>query len=130
MTRTKTQSKQKSTPSKIPRMKGHLAKIDPKTAKTIRERAFEEQLKGMSKTEKKKELTWMIKHKSKKIKKIKKDLDQAKQLASQKGPYSFEAEVRVPQKREEYQQMKRDITNYERRLARINLSKKHKSTGD
>ena len=120
MERKKTKSKQKE---RTAPQKGSLQTISKKTEKTVRERAFDEQLKSMSKAEKKQSLSWEIKHKTKRIKTVKKELDQAQRLAQQKGPHSFEAEVRVPQKTEEYGQIKRALDNYQRRLNRLKLTK-------
>jgi hypothetical protein len=98
----------------------------PKNTKTVREKAWDLQLRTMSKSERKESIQRELKHKARRLEVIKKDLLQAKKLAKQKGPYSYEAEVRVPQKKEEYREYKTVVTNMERRLKRLNLTKPKK----
>lgn len=98
----------------------------PKITQTVREKAWVLQLRTMSKSEKKDSIRREMKHKTHRLESIKKDLLQAKKMAKQKGPHSYEAEVRVPQKKEEYREYKTVITNMERRLKRLKLTKPKK----
>lgn len=100
-------------------------KINKNTAKkTGREKAFDQFLIQLPKHEQKSSIAQLLRHNKKKMAIIKKDLDQAKKLAKEKGPYSYEAEVRVPEKKEAYLRYKRQNTDLKKKLDRLKLKKK------
>lgn len=93
------------------------------TKKTDREKIWDRSLRQLSKPDQKRAIRIQLKRKTYRMENAKKDLDKAKKGAKEKGPHSYEAEVRVPQKTEEYRQFKTEVTNLTRRMRRFNLRK-------